>query len=165
MILKNTKANIRIIFFLVVAIFIGEFAVAQNVVLNNGKNRIGNGAENSINTSGNMQQPFYFNTSFGLWRKLTYSSYPLDIRWGVGGDGTNDWNINGNMVSNPMVSNITFDYSGFITTNAVTGDGYGVVKFTGNITLDGKLFLRASRWLPSDESKNNQRERSFFIKR
>ncbi|MGL5048818.1 MAG: hypothetical protein ACRC6S_15020, partial [Shewanella sp.] len=35
--------------------------------LNNGKMRIGNGAENSINTSGNMQQPFYYNSDSTSW--------------------------------------------------------------------------------------------------
>ncbi|MBL4861666.1 MAG: gliding motility-associated C-terminal domain-containing protein, partial [Crocinitomicaceae bacterium] len=99
------------------------------------------GAENSINISGDMQQPFYYSATYSSWRKLTYSTYPLDIRWGVGGDGTSSWNINGSMINNPAVSNIVFDYSGFTTTNIVTGQGYGTIKFTGNITVDGKLFL------------------------
>ncbi len=115
---------------------------AQNKILNNGIRRIGNGAENSINTSGNMQQPFYYNSTLAVWRPLTFSTYPLDIRWGVGGDGTNNWNINaGAIVENPIVSNPVYDYTGFTITNAVTGDGYGSIKFTGNITINAQLFL------------------------
>ena len=114
---------------------------AQNTVLNNGRLRIGNGGENSINNSGNMQQPFYYNGTLAVWRKLTYSSYPLDIRWGAGGDGTNNWNTNGYMESNPVVFNIVYDNSGFTVTDIATGDGYGTIRFTGNIDIGGQLFL------------------------
>jgi gliding motility-associated-like protein len=139
MLKKNTKPNTTLKLLLLFAILIAEFAVGQNV-MNNGSMRVGNGFEDSINTSGNMQQPFYYSSVSNTWRQLTYSNYPLDIRWGVGGDGVNDWNINGSQQDNPTVSNIVYDYSGFTTTNAGTGDGYGTIKFTGNITVDGKLF-------------------------
>jgi len=36
-------------------------AEAQQRIINNNKLRVGNGAENSINNTGNMQQPFYYN--------------------------------------------------------------------------------------------------------
>jgi hypothetical protein len=114
---------------------------AQFKILNNGQRRIGSGTENSINAEGNMQQPWYFSSGFNAWRPLTYSNYPLDIKWGVAGDGTNNWNNNGSTVHNPIVTNPTYDYSGFTTTNATTGDGVGVIKFTGNITVNSQLFL------------------------
>ncbi len=110
-------------------------------ILNNDRLRVGNGSENSINSVGNMQQPFYFNGDSNSWRKLTYSTYPLDIRWGVGGDGTDSWNINGSMVNNPTFTGQTYDYSGFTVTDAVNGDGYGIIKTTGQITINGQQFL------------------------
>ncbi|MDC6388792.1 cadherin repeat domain-containing protein, partial [Maribacter sp. PR1] len=110
-----------------------------NRILNNDRLRIGNGSQNSINSAGNMEQPFYYNGS--TYRKLTYSSYPLDIQWAVGGDGTNNWNTNGSMVVNPAFNSQTFDYSNFTVTNPTTGDGYGQIKTSGNITLNGQSFL------------------------
>jgi hypothetical protein len=114
---------------------------SQSKILNNALRRIGNGAENSINSSGNMQQPFYYNSSLAVWRKLTYDTYPLDIRWGAGGVGTNNWNINGTIVENPVVTNPVYDYSAYTPINVTPGDGYGSVKFTGNITINSQLFL------------------------
>ncbi|WP_197496149.1 IPT/TIG domain-containing protein, partial [Maribacter hydrothermalis] len=109
-----------------------------NRVLNNTRLRIGSGIENSINSAGNMQQPFYYNGS--TYRQLTYSNYPLDIRWGVGGDGSASWNINGNFNENPVLTNQVYDYSGFTITNNTTGEGYGQIKTTGEITVNSQLF-------------------------
>ncbi|WP_435262475.1 hypothetical protein [Tenacibaculum sp. nBUS_03] len=109
--------------------------------MNNGELRVGNGNENSINALGNMQQPFYFNSTNNAWRKLTYATYPLDIRWGVGGDGSSNWNTNGQLAKNPTVSNVSYDYTNLTITNPGTGDGYGTVIFSGNITINSQLFL------------------------
>ena len=73
-----------------------------NQVINNGNMRFGDGVEVSITVSGTLKQPFYLSSSNG-WRQLTYTDirvspsnkYPLDCTFGVGGDGTNEWNING----------------------------------------------------------------------
>ena len=136
MILQTTKKQI---FALLILFFGVASTFAQtNRVLNNNRLRIGNGNENSINTAGNMQQPFYYNGS--TYRKLTYNTYPLDIRWGIGGDGTNSWNTNGNIAENPSLANQTFDYSDFTITNATTGDGYGQIITTGEISSGGELF-------------------------
>ena len=109
-----------------------------NRVLNNNRLRVGSGAENSINNAGNMQQPFYYNGS--TYRQLTYSNYPLDIRWGMGGDGSASWNINGSFNENPVLVNQTYDYSNFTITNGTTGEGYGQIKTTGEITVNSQLF-------------------------
>lgn len=121
-----------------------------NRVFNNGRIRIGDGTQHSINSSGNLLQPFY-NDGVTFY-KLTFSSYPLNIKWAIGGDGTDDWNLNGVAVSDPIWSNQTFDYSGFTVTDALTGVGYGTIITTGNITLDGKLFLVKNTYtLPQSE--------------
>src|SRR6056300_1403548 len=131
---------LKALFFL--AFFImGSSAFGQTYrILNNGYIRSGNGNENSVNNKGNLQQPFYFNGTQNVWYKLTYSTYPLDIEWAVGGVGTSNWNRNGTIVQNPILSNQTFDFSGHTTTNC-NGDGYGVIKSSGNITINGQLFL------------------------
>jgi hypothetical protein len=138
MTLKNTSTTIFLKIIVVFLLFSMQINAQTYRILNNGQRRIGNGGENSINASGNMQQPFYKNGT--TWVKLTYNTYPLDIRWGVGGTGAN-WNISGTMVDNPAVSNAVYDYSGFTITNSTSGDGYGVIKFSGNITIGSQLFL------------------------
>ncbi len=110
----------------------------ENKILNNDRLRIGNGNQNSINTYGNMEQPFYYNGS--EYRKLTYATYPLDIQWGIGGDGTQNWNTSGSLTENPALANQVFDYSNFTITNAATGDGYGQIRTYGDITINGQDF-------------------------
>ena len=83
-----------------------------NQIINNGDMRFGDGVELSINTSGNLKQPFYLSVG-GTWRQLTYTNvrppapdipYALDSKFGVGGDGTNNWNANGTLQSNPIMA-------------------------------------------------------------
>ena len=126
-------------------VFFGVFtslniAFAQtNRILNNDRLRIGNGNQNSINSSGNMEQPFYYNGS--TYRKLTYSTYPLDIQWGIGGDGSQNWNNNGTLQQNPALQGQVFDYSNFTITNNTTGDGYGQIRTYGTIDINGQTFM------------------------
>lgn len=142
MTLKITSTNIVLKIVFLFLLFSSQIN-AQLSILNNGNRRVGNGLENSINSSGNMQQPFYYNGS--NWRQLTYSTLPLDIKWGVGGDGTNSWNTNGGMSENPTFTNIIYDYSGFTSatvggTRAEAG-GTGVIKVSGNISVNAQTFL------------------------
>ena len=121
----------------VLMLLIPSFSEAQTRVINNNKLRVGNGSENSINNSGNMQQPFYYNSIAAQWRKLTYSNYALDNAYAVGGDGTNEWNTYGTIVQNPALTNQTIDYLGFTFTTAP--NGYGTVVSKGNINVGGSL--------------------------
>ena len=80
--------------------------------------RFGDGVELSINTSGNLKQPFYLSVG-GTWRQLTYTNvnacsravpYALDSKFGVGGDGTNYIGMrHGDLVQ----SNPSYGWSGF----------------------------------------------------
>lgn len=105
-------------------------------VINNEKIRVGNGTETSINTRGNMQQPFY--KSADVWYKLTYSSYALNAAFAVGGDGTNDWNLNGTLLTDPLMANQVIDESGFTYNSGSNGPGTGVIVSTGEISVDGR---------------------------
>ncbi len=112
-------------------------------------------SENSVNTSGTLQQPFYWDATYssgsGAWQKLTYSHYPLDNIIAVGGDGTNDWNTNGVTVINPDLANQVIDISGF--TKYDTDRGTGTIVSTGIVTVDGyELEITNSYELPAGKS-------------
>lgn len=120
-------------------------------VLDSGQIRFGTGAENSVNTNGNLQQPFYFDQSANQWYQLTFSNYPLDSAIGVGGDGTNEWNNTGTIVTNPVLTNQALDYSGFTKYN---GDkGYGTIVSVGTFSIDGlELEYKTSYTLPQNSA-------------
>jgi len=107
----------------------GSGAAVKNLVIDNGLMRFGNGTEASINTDGQMLQPYYFdNTSVvggvlrNAWFKLTFSNYPLDIQVASGGDGTNSWNLNGELLSTNIGGQNTF--SPKISTRSLEISGY-----------------------------------------
>jgi hypothetical protein len=120
-------------FFTVMAVF-HTALLACNVlnaqtVLNNDRLLIGTGSENSVNASGNLQQPFYYNSVYNLWRKLTFSNYPLDNAYAVDGDKTNEWNTNGTIVQNPVLTGQVVNTSGYVVLGP--GRGYGTIISTG----------------------------------
>jgi gliding motility-associated-like protein len=120
-------------------------------VLNNNLLRFGTGSENSVNNSGNLQQPFYYNSTLALWRKLTFSTYPLDNSFAIGGDGSNEWNLNGTRVNNPAMSSQVIDLSGYILTSSP--NGYGTIISTGTINIGGSnLEIRNTYELADDNA-------------
>lgn len=50
---------------------LGSPAIYAAEVLDSGQIRFGTGAENSVNTNGNLQQPFYFDQTANQWYQLT----------------------------------------------------------------------------------------------
>jgi len=123
---------------LLISIFsFGQFT-GTNKTINSGDLRFGNGSELSVNNTGNVQQPFYYSTSFGTWRQLTYSTLPLDYAFAQGGDGTSEWNINGTRVINPVMTSQVFDDSGFVITSGSVG--YGTLKVKGTIVVGTATF-------------------------
>lgn len=120
-------------------------------VFDNGLLRFGTGSENSVNTEGTLQQPFYYDTAADSWYQLTFSSYPLDAAIGVGGDGSNSWNINGTVQANPVLAGQVIDVSGFTATSA--SSGYGTIVSTGTVTIDGtNLEVENTYTLQQDKS-------------
>ena len=111
-----------------------QYIPGGNRPINNGNIRFGQDSQNSINTSGNLLQPFYYSDLVLDWRQLTYEEpgppkvpYPLDSKFGVGGDGTSNWNTNGTLAPNPIMATQVFDPSGFNIT--------GIIKVKGDITV------------------------------
>ncbi len=107
---------------------------ASAQVLDNGRLRFGNGAVESVNIRGNLEQPFYYSVPASQWYKLTYSSYPLDNAIGINGTDTNEWNNSGNVVDNPTLTDQVVDTSGFVPLN--DNRGYGTVISTGTVTIN-----------------------------
>lgn len=110
-------------------------------VLDNGYLRFGTGAENSLTSQGLLEQPFYYKED-GSTKKLTYYNYDLRMAFGVGGDGTNDWNTNGTLnisggygYTAYTVESSSADYSGF--TKVDDSHGYGSIVWTGIIDIGG----------------------------
>lgn len=107
-------------------------------VLDNDLLRFGTGSEASVNTSGNLQQPFYFdpNIGGGTFAKLTFSNLPLDNAIGIDGDGTNNWNLNGTIQVNSALTGQVLDLSGFTITSG--SKGTGTIISTGTVTIAAK---------------------------
>lgn len=131
--------------------------VVDFISLNNGPLRFGTGDENSVNDSGNLQQPFYYSSADDTYFKLTYSSYPLNFAFGFGTGGSN-WTGNNIYEVGPYYTqptSIAIDYSGFIKT-ADSGSGvkgYGVVVSVANFDFDGQLVEVTNKYTLGQSTK------------
>ncbi|MBN2963536.1 filamentous hemagglutinin N-terminal domain-containing protein [Sulfurospirillum sp. T05] len=136
----------------------GSDGTLTNLVLDNGNLRFGTGTQASIDSMGALLQPFYYdNVTAGRdgWFKLTYSSYPLDYAIGVGGDGANAYNINGDILSthgytplSSVVSNLSiniakyFEKTGTVSvTMDVATPNYGTIQTTNTYTLNPNTYF------------------------
>ena len=78
----------------------GSAGSVNNLVLSNGNIRFGNGNENSFTDDGLLKTPFYFdNTTPGRngWYMLTLNR-PFEFAVAAGGNGSNAWNNNGQVL-------------------------------------------------------------------
>jgi gliding motility-associated-like protein len=128
------KFSILSLLLIICGTLFSEHLLSQEII-NNDSIRFGNGTEQSISASGNLQQPFYYSSVQSTWRKLTYSIYPLDNAFAIGGDGTNSWNLNGTITENPSMSSQVIDRTGFVGTTG--NNGYGTIIATGDISVGG----------------------------
>lgn len=114
-------------------------AASGTTIINNSAIRFGNGNEASIGPTGLLRQPFYHNGS--TWRKLTFSSYPLDLAFGYGTSNSGQWN--GNNVYNlsedgtQPTSPVSVDYSRLTLTGGTEPGGWGTVTTAANFSLGG----------------------------
>jgi len=124
-------------------------------ILNNGLLAFGNGLEGSVNQYGMLKQPFYYDAAAGRWYKLTYSSDPLAAIIGIGGDGSSEWNINGNVVSSIEGSSeyVEGAFSNAALNTSRLANGAGTVVATNTVTIDGKTIEVTNTYtLPSDKA-------------
>jgi len=105
---------------------------APSCVFSNPSLRFGTGSENSVNSFGLFQQPWYYSPTAAAWYKLTYSNYPLDTAIGTG-TGSAHWSGT-NIVNlySLTPSSQTTDYSEFVV------DSSDMTKTVGH----GKIVAR-----------------------
>lgn len=113
---------------------------ASNYNFNNGLIRFDYSSSSAINTStGFLNQPFYHSADSN-WYKLTYANFPLDYALAEGGDGTSEWNMNGqyNDTQKGLSLNtgtLNIDASELISANGLS---YGKIVTSGINTINGK---------------------------
>jgi len=109
-----------------------EGACTGTCVIANAYLRFGTGSETSIQTSGNLAQPWYYQS--GSWYKLTYSSNPLDMAVGTG-TGSSLWHgTTVQDVSNLSPSNSVTNYDAY--TQPTSSTGYGTVVTQRTFTVN-----------------------------
>ncbi|MCV2357578.1 filamentous hemagglutinin N-terminal domain-containing protein [Paucibacter sp. TC2R-5] len=121
----------------------GSTGATKNLVLDNGLLRFGNGTQDSIDPSGQLRQPFYFDnvtTGRNGWYKMTISSNPLDLAVGVGGDGSNSWNYNGTVKTTQdtftaALSNKSVNIAGY-------HEGVGTIISSATLNMGGGQLIR-----------------------
>jgi VCBS repeat-containing protein len=133
------KKTLFILVSLITTLF-SEDITADSAILNNGTIKI-KGDDGSINTLGNLRQPFYYDNNLSAWKKLTYSTYPLDLAIGIDGDGASTWNLNGTTLGSNgtnlyTLSSQSIDKSNFIVTSG--NEGYGTIISTNSLVVAGK---------------------------
>jgi len=131
-------------------------------VLNNGKLKFldeygfGPGYEfeetqSSVNSYGNLAQPFYYGSVNGTldWYQLTNWG-PLNSAIGVGGDGSNNWNLYGDISVDSELSNQIIDSSDYVQTGI--GAGHGTMISTGDVEIDGKTLEVRNTYILGENS-------------
>ncbi|WP_426057742.1 MBG domain-containing protein [Janthinobacterium sp. PSPC2-1] len=125
----------------------GSGGRVNNLVLDNGKVRYGNGVENSFTDDGLLKGPAYFdNSTTGRngWFQLTYRARPFEFAIAAGGDGSNSWNGTGEVLASNLngggagmgsagsylnaLSNRSLNIAGY-------QEGVGTVVTTGTLTF------------------------------
>lgn len=142
--------------YLLFALFLNFFSIVSSIdivgnsgcsapvcVFANANLRFGTGSENSVNTKGLFQQPFYYSRNSNAWFKLTYNNYPLDTAIGTGLTGPN-WSKSTvvDLASiNPTAS--SNDYSNFIVTSAdsAKSTGYGKIIARRTYTVNNQRLI------------------------
>ena len=115
-----------------------EIAPTQ-AMLDNGLIRLGDPTDDdSVNIYGQLQEPHHYVYSPGKThiQGLTDGD-DLVQSFAVGGDGTEEWNLNGTVVGSIQVplDNVVVDRSGFVSTG--DGKGYGTIISTGTRDIEG----------------------------
>ena len=136
-----------VIVLLLSLLYVSE-ASAQPYMLNNNKFSYGGGGgnnalsglslEDSIAGSGMLKQPFY-KASNGLWYKLTFYNYPLNLAIGTGTGGGN-WS-GSTVVDISTMNNMTVTAAPWteLENSAGVSRGYGTIVVQGEITVNGSL--------------------------
>lgn len=146
MLISKSSYGIIAIFF-----FISFNMYGQHI--NNGLLRFGNTNAVSINSSGNLLQPFYYDVDNTTWYKLTYSNYVLDSQIAVDGDGTNEWNLNGTMVGVNSTTGLNLNMGSQNIDQSKFGTNSGTLVVSGDITIGSNDFKLTHSYTLEDSNK------------
>jgi len=112
-------------------------------VFSNPSLRFGTGSENSVNSFGLFQQPWYYSPTAATWYKLTFSNYPLDTAIGTG-TGSAHWSGT-NIVNlySLTPSSQTTDYSEFVVDSSDTTKtvGHGKIVARRAFVISGQSVI------------------------
>ena len=112
-------------------------------VFSNPSLRFGTGSENSVNSFGLFQQPWYYSPTAATWYKLTFSNYPLDTAIGTG-TGSAHWSGT-NIVNlySLTPSSQTTDYSEFVVDSSDTTKtvGHGKIVARRAFVISGQAVI------------------------
>jgi len=116
---------------------------APNCVFANPNLRFGTGTENSINTWGLFQQPWYYSRIANAWYKLTFANYPLDTAIGLG-SGSSSWS--GAFITDLYSltpTNAFIDYSNFTVDSSDTTKtvGHGIIVARRSFIVSGQQLI------------------------
>lgn len=119
----------------------GSAGAVNNLRFGNNLLKISPDASAALNSNGALLQPFYYDDgtqgrSAG-WYKLTFSNYPLDFALGTGGNGTNSWNINGEILNTDGsgASNISSAINSLSIDIAKYNEGLGTLTSRLNVDV------------------------------
>ncbi|WP_114783932.1 filamentous hemagglutinin N-terminal domain-containing protein [Vibrio tetraodonis] len=122
----------------------GSSGAVNNLYFGNNLIKFGDNADAAITDTGELLQPFYYDDGTSSsrnadWYQLTYQDYPLDFGVGTDGDGTNNWNYNGEVLAtNGEAGSVTLldSVKNSLSINIANYDeGIGTLVATTNVNV------------------------------
>ncbi|MBU2896761.1 two-partner secretion domain-containing protein [Vibrio hepatarius] len=123
----------------------GSSGSVNNLYFGNSLIKFDENAGAAITDTGALRQPFYYDDGTSLsrtagWYKLTYQNYPIDFGIATGGDGSNSWNYNGEVLAtNGETSSLTLldSVKNSLSINIANYDeGVGTLVATTNVNVN-----------------------------
>ncbi|WP_341665588.1 hypothetical protein [Vibrio sp.] len=118
----------------------GSSGAVNNLYFGNSLIKFGDNANPAITDTGELLQPFYYDDGTSSrrtagWYKLTYEDYPLDFGVETGGDGTNSWNYNGEVLATNGASSLSGATNTLSINIANYNEGSGTLVTKTNVSV------------------------------
>jgi hypothetical protein len=132
------------LFFKMLVVLFFTATLNANMKFDNGYFRFGNGVEDSINMQGTLQQPFLYVAKTG--EKLTWSTKAMFMTIGINGDGTNFWNINGDLANSQTGAEYTVSNVKIYADSDALTKGYGKIIWSAEVNINGNLLFVTNKY-------------------
>ncbi len=122
----------------------GSAGTVNNLYFGNSLIKFDKNTGAAITDTGALLQPFYYDDGISSsriagWYQLTYQDYPLDFGIATGGDGSNSWNYNGEVLAtNGEIGSMTLleSVKNSLSINIANYDeGIGTLVATTNVNV------------------------------